>query len=203
MTYDPEKFFETTLRTLKDYVEANINTRVYDVVMEFPGSIVDAGKLPMKKTLIHFEVDSIDSGPVGFGDGMFEDNYNSTDQTITPQYAEIHVFTLDVGVWASDSSGGTTQRMRARQALEFMFGVNNGGTKKLRDFSDGGDGGIEILSFTGGRFVLDRTENDVRLYRMVDCSLVLRAFSRTPISLGTPIPTVEGHTQDPNVTILG
>lgn len=201
--YDPEKWFETTMRTLKDYVEANVNTRIYDVVMEFPGATVDSEKLPMKKSIIHFELDALDSGPLGFGDGSFRDNYNATDQTIQPQYAEMQVLTLDVGVWASDSSGGLTARMRARQSLEFLFGMNNGGIKRLQDFSDNGDGRIEILSFTGGRNIQDSNTNGIRLYRMVDCQLVVRVFSRTPISIQPPIPTLEDHTQDPNLQVLG
>lgn len=204
MTYDPEKWFETVSRTLKEYVEANINTRVYSVVMEFPGSIVDSEKLPMKKTLIHFELDALDSAPIGMGDNAFAENYDATDQTITPQYAAMQVFTYDVGVWASDASGGVTQRMRARQALEFLFGINNGGIERLREFSDGGDGMLEIVSFTGGRFVLDRSANDTRLYRMVDCQLVLRVYSRTPLEIQTPIPTIETQLQDQSgLSIIG
>jgi hypothetical protein len=202
--YNPEKWMETTLRVLKEYVEDNVNTRIYNVVMEFPGSIVDAGKLPIPKTIIHFELDAVDSGPVGFGDGKFADNYDAATQTIAPQYATVNVLTFDVGIWASDRSGGTTARMRARQALEFLFGVNGGGLSKLMDYSDNGDGGLEILSFSGGRFVLDSSTRDFRLYRMVDCQLVIRVFSRTPIPVDDPgQPTIEQITQTPNLTIIG
>lgn len=201
--YDPEIFLESASRVLKDYVEANVNTRIYEVVMEFPGAAVDAGLLPVKKTVIHFELDDIDSKPVGMGDGMFADNYDSVNQQITPQYASVHRLLWDVGIWASDASGGTTFRMRARQALEFLFGRNNGGIDRLREFSNNNDGVLEIIDFTGGRFVLDTTENDHKaLYRMVNCQLEIRVFSRTPLSMAAPIPTVEDHTQAPDITIL-
>src|SRR5438874_8777116 len=110
--YDPEKFLESTSRVLKDYVEANVNTRIYNVIMEFPGADIDSGQLPLQKTIIHFELDDIDSKPVGMGSGMFADNYDSVLQQITPQYASVHRLLWDVGIWASDRSGGTTSRMR-------------------------------------------------------------------------------------------
>lgn len=202
--YDPEKFLESVSRVLKDYVERNIETRIFQVVMEFPGADVDAGDLPLTKTLIHFELDDIDSKPVGMGDGMFASNYDSVNQQITPQYASVHRLLWDVGIWASDRSGGTTFRMRARQQLEFLFGRNNGGIDRLRTFSDNGDGVLEVIDFSGGRFVLDTAEGDQKvLYRMVGCSLEIRVFSRTPLVMASPIPTVENHSQDPNLNILG
>lgn len=198
--YDPEKFLETTFRTLKEYVETRMNTRVFDVVMEFPGAQIDASEMPMKKSIIHFELDDHETKPVGFGSGMFRDNYDSTDHEIFPQYASIQTFTFDVGVWASDPSGGTSSRMRAKQYLNFIFDLNGG--SGLGDFSDNGDGRIEVLSFSGGRFVLDHA-NDVRLYRMVDCQLVLRVFSRTPLP-DAGIPSLETILQDNSgVTIIG
>jgi len=199
--YDPEKFFETTVRTLKEYVETNINTRIYEVVMEFPGAQYDSGEMPLKKTVIHFELDDHDTKPVGFGDNMFQDNYDAVGQEIFPQFAAVQTFTFDVGIWATDGSGGTTSRMRAKQYLNFLFDMNNGGAKKFGDFSDNGDGRIEVLQFSGGRFVPDHA-NDIRLYRMVDCQLVVRVYSRTPLP-ADGIPTVETIEQAPDFTIIG
>lgn len=202
--YDPEHYLESASRVLKDYVESNINTSIYQVVMEFPGADIDAGTLPLAKTIIHFELDDHDSKPVGMGDGMFADNYDPTLQQISPQYASVHRLLWDVGIWASDRSGGTTFRMRARQALEFMFARNNGGIQRLREFSDNDDGVLEITDFTGGRFVLDTSENDQKaLYRMVDCQLEIRVYSRTPLSMSSPVPTIESHLQDPNLNVIG
>src|SRR5207253_1125216 len=115
--YDPEHWLETTVRALKDYMNANLNTRIYDVVMEFPGAIVDAEKMPIKKTIIHFEIDAIDSKPVGLGDNIFASNYDSGLHQNSPQTAERHMINFDVGIWASDRSGGLTSRLRARQTL--------------------------------------------------------------------------------------
>lgn len=202
MTYDAEHWLESTTRTILDYVKENLNTRVYDFQMEFPGAYIDSMKLPFAKTVIHFALDDAEPRPLGLGSGEQRSNYDPVLQAKFPQYAEVQTMTFDVGVWASDKSGGTTQRMRARQALGFLFGINNGGVEKFRQYSDGGDGGIEIRQFSGGRFVLDTSANNVRLYRMVDCMLVVRAYSRTPIP-ETAIPTVEDFSQDSGLTIIG
>lgn len=202
--YDPERWLETTVRAIKDYTTSKVNTTIYDVVMEFPGSIIDAMDVPLTKTIIHFELDDINSKPVGFGDGMFADNYDSVNQEITPQYGSVHLLTFDVGVWASDRSGGVTQRMRAKQLLQFLFDVNGGGAQEFQNLTDNGDGLVEVLKFSGGRFVLDKSANDQRLYRMVDCQLEVRVFSRTSITGVTPIPTVEEILQDNSgITIIG
>lgn len=203
MTYDPEHWMESTMRTLNDYAEANFNTEIYNVVMEFPGPMIDALTDPIKKTVIHFELDDLVSRPVGMGDNAFRDNYDAVAKTIQPQYATMHEMNFDVGIWASDASGGTTFRMRARQTLEFMFGMNSGGIDRLRKFSDNGDGVIEITSFSGGRFVPDTADGGFRLYRMIDGVLQVRVFSRTPLVIQEPIPTIEGHDQASGLNVLG
>jgi len=201
--FDPEKWMETTMRCLKEYAQENFNTRIYDIVMEFPGSLVDSSKLPLKKTIIHFELDALDSGPLGFGDGIGVENYDPAAQTINPQYVTVNVLTFDVGIWASDKSGGTTSRARVRQQLEFLFGVNGGGSERLYEFSAAEDGGLEVVQFTGGRFVMDTAAHDFRLYRMVDCQLEIRVFSRSPIDPDGSGPTIEEIDQAPNLTIIG
>src|SRR4029077_993749 len=74
------------------------------------------------------------------------------DGTQAGRSGEIHLINLDVGIWASDRSGGVTARSRAKQILQNCLGGARG-IEKLRDFSDGDDGQLEIMSFTGGRFV--------------------------------------------------
>lgn len=201
MSYDPEIYLESTLREIKRYVEQFVNTNIYQIVMEFPGAIIDATELPLTKTLIHFEVDTDDASPVEMGSNVFASNYDPVDSSLAHQYAEQHLINFDVGIWASDKSGGTTFRMRAKQVLENLFGV--GGIAKFREFTDGGDGGIEIRSFSGGRFVLDVSANDIRLYRMVDCSLIVRVFSRTPLAQAESGTAIEEIIQSPGLTILG
>lgn len=200
--YDPEKWLETTIRGIKDYVTNAINTRIYDVIMEFPAPILEKYQMPLKKTVIHFEVDDMPERLVGMGDNTFAMNYDALSQTVNPQEAREQRINFDVGVWASDESGGTTSRMRAKQILSTLFGGSQGITA-LRTVTDGGDGSVEILRYEGGRFAID-TINDVRVYRMVDAQLEVRVFSRTPIS-STPAPAIEEILQEepPGLTIIG
>jgi hypothetical protein len=168
--------------------------------MEFPGADIDAKTVPLKKTLIHFAIDAIESREVGMGDNVFNSNYNATTHTVTPQSAMVNVVNFDIGIWASDESGGTTQRMRARQLLQNLFGI--GAVAKFRTRTDGGNGGVEILRFSGGRFITEPV-NDIRLYRMVDGQMDVRVYSRTPLSFAETGPAIEEIVQAPNLTIIG
>jgi hypothetical protein len=197
--YDPEHWLETVVRGIKDYVTNNINTRIYDVRMEFPAPALETEKVPLSRTVIHFEVDATPERPLGFGDNVGDWNYDPV-LGVKPQYARVEEVNFDVGIWAWDASGGTTSRMKARQELANLFGGTNG-MQRLADATNNDDGKIEILSFSGGRFVSD-TINDVRVYRMVDCSLDVRVYSRTPIPVETG-PTIEQVVQAPNFTIIG
>lgn len=202
MTYDPESWLETTSRTIKQYVIDGLNApNVWDVVMQFPGADIDAQTQPISKTIIHFEIDDIVERPLGFGDAPHRDNYDAAAGTIQPQWASIHEINFDVGIWASDRSGGTTSRMRARQHLTRLFGIPQG-LVSLRNYSDNGDGVIELLRFSGGRDILDFS-NDVKLYRMVDASLDIRVFSRTPLADAAIETAIDEIVQAPNLTILG
>lgn len=198
--YNPELWLETTVRAIKDYVSNFINTNIYQVVMEFPGPLLDNKTVPLNKTILHFEVDEIAEMPLGFGDNIGNLNYDVGSGTVNPQEAREIRINFDVGVWASDASGGTTARMRAHQLLTTLFGGKIA-QDSLRVASDGGDGYIEILRFSGGRFAIDSV-NDQRLYRTVDCTLEVRVFSRTRIS-DTPGPAIEEIDQDPGLTVMG
>jgi len=200
MSYDPEQWLESVIREIKSYFTDHANMRIYDVVMDFPGTEIATMTVPITKTIVHFAVDEIVSREVGMGDNVFADNLDEGTNEILPQTAMENVINFDVGVWSADSSGGTTMRMRARQLLQNLFGV--GAWESFRNRTDGGDGGIEIRRFSGGRFVMDRV-NDVRLYRMVDCQMDVRVYSRTPITFATPGPTIEEVLQDPHLTIIG
>jgi hypothetical protein len=201
MTYNPEDWLISSTRTLKQYAIDTINApNVYDVVMEFPGAQIDAAKLPLSKTIFHFEVDAIEELPVGFGDTPMVWGYDNAGQ-VHPQWAHVHRLNFDIGVWASDKSGGTTSRMRARQWLTRLFSLPEG-AERLRNYSDGGDGVLEVLSFSGGRFIQD-TANDMRLYRLVDSTLEIRVYSRTPIDDVVSGPAIEQIDQAPGLTIIG
>jgi hypothetical protein len=198
--YDPERWLETTIRGIKDYVIANINTRIYDVRMEFPAPSLERGKVPLSKTIIHFEIDDMPERHLGFGENIGAYNYDAAAKLAFPQEARVQEVNFDVGIWAWDKSGGTTSRMKAKQILSNLFGGPLG-QRALFAATDGGDGGVEILSFSGGRYAIDRI-NDVRVYRMVNCALDVRVFSRTPMpSEGGP--TIEDIQQAPNLSIIG
>jgi hypothetical protein len=198
--FDPEIWLETTVRGIKDYVQAALDPNVYDVVMEFPGAALDENNsMPMRKTIVHFEIDDIVDSPVSMGDEPMELNYDATAHTIDPQWAAMHVINFDVGVWASDASGGTTSRMRVRQILFDLFGRPHGITK-LRQATDGGDGAIEILKYSGGAFTVDSI-SDVRVFRMINGELEVRVFSRTKRT-NEIAPAIEEIDQAPGLTIL-
>jgi hypothetical protein len=208
--YDPEQFLESTVRVLKAYLEQEFHRSVndggqyvgenaYEVVSEFPGSMLDTRKMPLDRTIIHFEIDDIQSDLVGMGPNIFSQTYDETTGEVTGRTGEVHVLNMDIGVWATDRSGGTTSRLRAKQILQNCLGGTRG-IVKLRDFSDGGDGMLENLGFSGGRFVLDRI-NDVQVFRLIEATLVLRVFSRVPLDDDMHGPAIEEIEQDPKIWI--
>jgi hypothetical protein len=209
-TYDPEQWLETLKRTLKEYTATGLEKSVkddqgnvvgldvYEVIFEFPATIDMLQRVPFEKVLIHFEIDDIVNEPLGFGDNIFRDNFNDIDDTIRPQEAKMHRVNFDVGIWSSDRSGGTTQRLRAYQVLENLFHGARA-SKALWNASTHGDGGIEILQYTGGRFITERV-GDVVTYRSVDGQLEVRVFSRTP--MGEPEPAITTTVQQPGLNIV-
>lgn len=211
MSYNPEDYLVSAVSELEAYVAAGFNAAVlsptnvpvgleaYDVVMEFPGPSIDAQKVPFTKTIIHFEIDSQDDGLIGYGDNTFAYNYDSVLKQVRPQTGAFHILNFDVGIWATDSSGGTTSRLRAKQILWKLLGDRQG-REALLAASSGSDGGLEILSYSGGRFLAEQV-NAIDVYRMVDCTLELRVFSRTP--LGATTPTIEGTDQFQDLIVLG
>jgi len=208
--YDPEAWLETTVRCLKEYLEqeflesisdgANyVGDQAYEIVAEFPGTALDIGKIPLHRTVIHFEIDDIQSRIVGFGDNVFATTYDSGTSQNTDRTGEVHRLTLDVGIWAFDASGGTTSRLRAKQILQSALGGARG-IIRMREFSDGGDSTIDVLGFSGGHFILDKI-NDMTVYRMVECNLELRVFSRDPLKPDMHGPAIEEIIQDPHLKI--
>lgn len=209
-TYDPENFLVSTQRALKEYVANGFHKSVkddqgnpigldlYEIVVEFPSTIDVLERAPFDKVLIHFEFDDIINEPLGFGDNIFRYNFNDTTDTVQPQEAKLHRINFDVGIWSSDRAGGTTQRMRAYQVLENLFHGARA-SKALWKASTHGDGGIEIIHYTGGRFITERV-GDVVTYRTVDSQLEIRVYSRTPI--GDPEPAITDAAITPNLSIV-
>lgn len=197
--YDPEKWLETAVRGIKDYAEEGFHKsirdnnlqpaggQVYEIIMEYPTTELITRLIPLNKTIIHFEIDDIDDRIMGFGEGVFRENYDEIARQLEPQGAGEHRINFDVGVWASDRTGGVTARLRAYQTLRNLF-MGPLAINALRDATDNNDGVLEILDFTGGRFFPDAI-NDIPLHRLVNCTMIVRCFSRTPRSV--QIPTIE------------
>jgi hypothetical protein len=185
-TYDPENWLLSTTRALKEYAEAAFS-EAWEIIMEFPSTDTVMKMVPLEKGLVHFEIDIIESRLLGFGENIGDYNYNAGTGDVQPQEAGINVINFDVGVWTSDRSGGTTSRMRAKQTLANLF-FGKQAQDKLNAAVNSGDGTLEIVAYTGGRFVTDRI-NDVDVYRLIDSSLDVRVFSRTPLPPEQPAIT--------------
>lgn len=215
ITYNPEIYLESLSRCLKQYASNGFNDAyknqsnvssglsLFEIIMEFPGTEVSQKKMPLEKTLIHFAIDDIEDRVVGLGDNIFANNYvnnvSPTPDTVNPQEAKMHVVNFDVGIWSSDRSGGVTSRLKAKQTLTNLF-LGSIAQSKIREATHGGNGCLEILNFSGGNFATERV-NDVDVYRVIGAELVIRVFSRTPIS-ATPLPAIETIVQSPGLTIL-
>jgi hypothetical protein len=204
VTYNPEIHLESATRSLKDYAERgfdvavqDINSNdsgleVYEVMMEFPSDEKIREMIPFKKSVIHFELDDIQDYLLSFGMNtaklVFDDVLKETHE----QEGRRHILNFDVGIWTWDKSGGTTARLRARQTLTNLFSGAQAITN-LREASDGGDGQLEIISYTNGHFMTEFI-NDIRVFRMINSTLSLRVFSRTPNPIITP--SIEDIQQD-------
>lgn len=188
--YDPNEFvlnqhegwLVTALRAVKVYTQAYLGQHGDDleVEMNFPDTVTMEKQLPLPKPLVHFALDNIEDPLLGFGTPgilVTNDYDDPANPTMGLVEAAQHILNFDVGVWVSSEAGGETKRMQIVQALKDGF-ARQGGRQAFRL----GTGGLNILSFDGGRFALDRI-NDVPVWRAMDMTLLVRAFSRhAPIS---------------------
>jgi hypothetical protein len=191
-------------RSIKDYILAEIDAaipegglNVFDVVMDYPISAAGPVEADLSKTIIHFEIDDIVNIKLGFGSDVVESVYTPGDvanpATTSEREARCHRVNYDVGVWASDLSGGATSRLVAYEILDKALGG-----EMARQKCKSVTGGVEITSFNGGKFVID-TLNDVRVFRVVDSALDVRVYSRKDSIMIVP----DTVSQDPHFTILG
>ena len=208
--YNPEIYLESSIRCLRSYIETNVDQavlddgqnpaglEVYEVTMEFPPDEMIMSYVPGKKSIIHFELDDIEDHILSFGRNVAQSVYDVNSATITEREGRRHILNFDVGIWAWDKSGGITARLRARQILSNLF-TGSMAIERLRDWTDGGDGMLEILSYSGGHFMAEFI-NDVRVFRQINSTLSIRVFSRTPTPFVTP--TVEEIEQDTDLLIV-
>lgn len=175
--YDPDNWLLSATRSLKEYVESQVNLDLVTVEMSYPDTEYWTKETPLEKTLIHFEIDDQDAPTFAFGHPGKEVFIESPDNGVTPNYwrideAQLHLVNFDVGVWASQESGGATARLKYHQLLVNLFSVA-GAKESLQDAT----GGIWVVSFAGGRHTTDRI-NDLPVWRAHDMTLIARVYSR-------------------------
>lgn len=199
--YNPDLWLESLSRALQDYVANAFNSTLYQVEMSFPDTVNMAKETPLRKVLIHLEQDDEEDPTMGFGEPGKE-VYTKTSIDPAPETgtvllheAAMHLVNYDVGVWSSAETGGETTRMRAQRVLKTLF---VGNSAKLR--AKATMGGVEIVSFNGGRHLLDRI-NDVPVWRAMDMTLVVRVFSRRIPEPVEAEDAVLAFDQDQNLTI--
>lgn len=90
--------------------------------------------------------------------------------------------------------------MRVKETLALLFHGNDAQANLNAAVNDG-DGTIEILNFTGGRFITDRI-NDIDVYRLIDSSLDVRVFSRRPLVATPVVPSIEEIIADDSLVTL-
>lgn len=203
-TYDPTSWVTSMQRALKDYILAEVDAAVgtnqgldaFDVVFDYPTSLATAIAADFQKTIIHLEIDDIENIKLGFGTDIVDSVYTPSDvsnpATVVESEARCHKVNFDVGTWASDQSGGSTSRLVAYEILDKAFG-GEFARKKCMDATQG----VEIVSFMGGRFLVD-TINDIRVFRMVNSELVVRVYSRKD---GEALIVPDSISQSPQLTI--
>jgi len=182
LTIDPDEWLLSTFRALKDMIERNFDRDLYEVVGSFAEADDLARDVPLRKSVIHFEIDAIDNMRLGFGDGVVKRNENLVDDSLTEEEAQWHEINFDVGIWASDDTGGVTARLKLYQLLTNLL---DGPSAEERVHTE--TDGIEIRRFNGGRFDLEKVQ-DVRLFRVVDMELVVRVAGR---KTSVPIPYID------------
>jgi hypothetical protein len=187
-TYDPYQWLPSMFRAIREYVlkgidkaakyyTDDIGLRQYEIVFDYPASVLVPDKLPFTNadgdpvTLIHFEIDNIENRLVGFGESHIGETPYPASGTIVPEEAEAHEVNFDVGIWATDKSGGSTSRLMAYQALDTIFSGPS-----AQEACESATEGVLVRSFGGGRFISDSV-NDIRLFRVADMELVCFVYS--------------------------
>jgi len=162
-------------RAVEDYAKAAFDPALYSVQMSYPDVALLANGQPLDKILVHFERDVVDSPLWAFGiQGQDEwSDPSHLSGTFRVLEAQRVIVNYDIGVWASADAGGETYRMYAVQTLHNIFGPA-GAKQNFNAVTEG----LTIRSFTGGRDATDRI-NDLPVWRTMDITLVIEAFSRS------------------------
>jgi hypothetical protein len=208
--FKPDTYLTSTMRALEEYVKVGFdlqgdNSDPYEISMHYPDvTMMAKTRLPVERTLIHFEIEEDRYRTLGFGDSVFDAKYETipgsspVQETIVEHEGRCHELDLDVGIWASAESGGPTSRMEAREVLDTLFA----GSAAYKG-CHAATAGIEVLSFTGGRNLIDQI-NDIPIFRTVDLMLRVRVYARFkkfPIAVIQQIGVDYEIVVDDNLTI--
>lgn len=194
-------------RALKNYITSeidayftdgvqNIGLDAFDVVFDYPISSANAIEIDLSKTVIHLDIDDIENIKLGFGPDVVDWQYTpgsaGNPDTIVEREARCHRVNFNVGVWASDLSGGSTSRLVIYEVLSNIFDGEMARAKCMEVTQ-----GVEIRAFQSGQFVVD-TINDVRIFRIIESELIVRVYSRKD---GSALIVPDEIVQNPLLTI--
>ncbi len=195
----PETPLTSLLRSLNHYMRvgsppniAGLPEPLYDLVASYPAADDQLFKVPLPKTLIHYDFDLIHGRGLGFGDSVTFAEFDDANALITEHEARWYDVDVDIGIWASTESGGPTSRMEVREILDNLFA---GSAAYHACFAV--TTGVQITDLMGGTNITD-SYNDVTIFRMVDISLRCTVFGRRVLS---PYSYIEGIEQDPGLEI--
>lgn len=198
-TFIPETPLSSLLRSLKNYMRvgsppnvAGLPASLYDLVESYPAADSQLFKVPLEKTLIHFDIDDIQSRALGFGDSVVSEALDEPNVEVIQVEARWYDVIIDIGIWASAETGGPTSRLEVRELLDNLF-VGPTAYERCAVVTDG----VQLTDMTGGTNVID-IMNDVALFRMVDISLRCTVFGRRVLD---PISYILDIEQAPGLTI--
>jgi hypothetical protein len=200
-TYNPDLWATTMWRALKTYIDSIVDDDIYTVVLGYPTAKDLDQLLPLKKTIIHFDIEDAPERPLGLGDNYVDASYNDAPppdgQMVEYWEAHYHEVLFDIGVWASAESGGVTSRLEARMLLTKLF-TGTTAYEACMAVTDG----VHIHHFSGGRNLTDAS-GDIPLWRMVDIALTVQVFSRTKVPPVEYIAGIVDVVQEPEIEIGG
>lgn len=208
-TFKPDRWLSSLMDALEGQMRYSINewmgvedsSNVVEISLTHLGSEretsedIDIGDLD--KLLVTVNIDDLDNQALGFGNNVVSGEITEPTEDeagkVLEYAARMHMVNIDLGIIASDKAGGSSARLQGYEMLDSMFG-SPFKRQRFRELTDG----IEIVSFTGGRFAKD-TINDIRVFRVVGAELVVRVYSRDVAS--DEIIIVDDVIQNPSLVI--
>ncbi len=184
-TFTPDAWLTGLWRSLKTYIEDQIDTDIFKIVEGYPAADELVQQVPLEKTIIHLDIGDIRQIKFGLGDNFVDREYQEPDGTVIEWEAIPYEVDIDIGIWACVESGGVTARMQAYEQLSKAFAGPSAHEACLTATD-----GVEVLSISGGRNVID-TISDIQFFRMVDITLRVRVFARLKVAPTTYIHEID------------